>query len=75
MKPIIITGTVSEIEVEDDGAAQIVSLDDLESTGSEEFFVRLHSFNDDFDDTDKSMHPTMDSLKGKKLRITIEVLD
>lgn len=75
MEPIILTGIVTNVESEDAGAAQIAYLEDLESTGTEEFFVALHSWNDEFDDSDKPMHPTMDALKGKKLRITVEVLD
>jgi hypothetical protein len=75
MEPIIITGTVGDISTEDSGAAKIADLDDEESTGSPEFFVRLQSYNDNFDSTDKQMHPTMDALAGKKVRITVEVIE
>jgi hypothetical protein len=75
MEPIIITGTVTNIETEDSGAAQIAYLENSESTGSAEFFIGLHSWNDNFNETDQPMHPTMDALAGKKIRITVEVLD
>lgn len=76
MEPIIFTGKVGNISIEDSGCAQIADLDDLESSADDQsFFVRLQSWSDDIDDTDKPLHPTMDSLKGKKVRITVEVLD
>ena len=46
MEPIIFTGKVGNISIEDSGYAQIADLDDL-----------------------------MDALKGKRVRITVEVLD
>ena len=72
MDPIIITGTVNDISIEDGGAAKIADLDDMLVNGEEHspFFVRLQSWDDlAFN------HETLDAMHGKKVRITVEVLE
>ena len=70
---IVITGTVSTtMSKEDGGAALIGDLDDHNTVtvpDDKSFFVRLQSWNDD-----TFQHHTLESLRGKKVRITIEVL-
>ena len=73
MNTITITGTVSNtMSREDSGAALIGELDDhttVTEPDDKSFFVRLQSWNDDTFE-----HRTLESLRGKKVRITIEVL-
>lgn len=73
MEPIIIEGTIDaqrDVEIEDGGCAIIVNptIDDTDN----DFFVRLHSWNDDGNHS--VMNHFLQQSQGKKIRITIEVL-
>lgn len=68
---IEITGLMPEEYCrEDGGQALIADLDYMKWSGCDDaFFVRLHSYSE------KAEHRTMDSLRNKHIKITIEVLD
>lgn len=68
MFPIIIEGVIDAVDVEDGGQAQITALDG-DSEAEEGFFVRLQSWSPD------KRHPVMDRLRGRKVRVTVEVID
>ena len=74
---IIIVGIVGEPDIEDSGAAQIAEVTDAESEGTDNcFFVRLHSWNDNYTSQNGSpKHTTMDTRVGRKVRITVEIID
>lgn len=59
--------------LEDGGQAMIVELDDPDA-GDPHMFVRLQSWHDGATKTDDSTHPTLRSLLGRRVRITIEDL-
>jgi hypothetical protein len=69
---IVITGRVAnKMSKEDSGAALIADLDETTTVPDDEsFFVRLQSWNDS-----TFRHETLESLRGKQVRITIETLD
>ena len=71
MNTIVIEGTVAnKMSREDSGAALIADLDDVTTVPDDEsFFVRLQSWNDG-----TLRHYTVESLRGKRVRITIEIL-
>jgi len=73
MKEILIQGTVSTLTSEDSGAALIAELDDTKNFGTidDGFFVRLHSWCEAI----PPVHPTMEALSGKRVRIRIEILE
>ena len=70
--------TEKEVEREDGGQALIYSQDPLIETGpgaDGKFFVRLQSWDDkDFQDKDRA-HQSMRALIGRRIRVTVEVLD
>jgi hypothetical protein len=67
---IVITGQVWSMSKEDGGAALIADVDsETESSTDGSFFVRLQSWNET-----TRKHETLESLRGKKVRITVEVL-
>lgn len=58
------------IEREDGGCAKILEVDNVnDPLGGDSLFVRIQSWDDD------ANHPVMDSMVGKRIRVTIEVLD
>lgn len=60
--------TARGIDIQDSGMAQIFEVDNY--TGDEtELFVRVQSYSN------SKNHSVMDSLHGKRIRVTIEVLD
>lgn len=66
MEKIILEGVV-ECEKEDGGRALIAQ---IESENEEDdVFVRIQSWSDD------RTHTVMNSIQGKKVRVTIEVID
>ena len=74
IQTIRLSGHVGNVDIEDGGAAQIAEIDtplqsETPHIGDESFFVRLHSWNE----SKPPQHPVMDRIKGKKVRITIEV--
>ena len=71
---IVIFGNIIDefISREDSGHALIADLDHTEISGADDaFFVRLHSWSD----ADQPEHKTLDSLRGKRVKITLEVVD
>ena len=69
---IEVTGKVTEPSVEDQGCAKIADLDDMVVHGADNaFFVRLQSWID----PPATEHKTMDWLVGKRVRITIDVIE
>lgn len=54
-----------DVEIEDNGCAKIVAL------GQEGFFVRLISYSE----ADPPDHQTMQNMIGKRVRVTIEVVE
>ena len=70
---IIIEGTV-ELNKEDGGAALIsdpISADESQESG---LYVRICSWDEDFWSGESKIpnHPEIESLRGKKVRVTIE---
>ena len=70
---IVIEGTV-ELNKEDGGAALIsypISTDEKQDSG---LYVRICSWDEDFWNGESKIpnHPEAESLRGKKVRITIE---
>ena len=62
-----------ELSVEDGGSAKIATFYD---GNSDELFVRLQSGTEKVDYiTDKYVHADFDSMAGKKVRITVEVVE
>ena len=57
------------IESEDGGCAKILEVDDSEGEDGNSLFVRIQSWDDN------ANHPVMNSMVGKRIRVTIEVLD
>lgn len=89
-RKIVFTGTIPlALEAEDNGQALLVGgLEDLQTDGDDDgaFFVRLCSWRnhtspgESGEVLDKSgrimaTHPTLEGLKGRRVRITVEVLD
>lgn len=61
-------GMATDVDVEDGGCAKIVYLD--ESEGSEEgMFICLKSW------TENGIHTDLDKFIGKKIRVTVEVVE
>jgi peptidyl-tRNA hydrolase len=71
----VIEDTLTEIEEEDSGYALVGYLDNTGTLGENDgrFFVRLHSTQDDYDT--EPTHPLMDSIRGKRIRVTVEIID
>ena len=62
-----------ELSIEDGGSAKIATFD---NGNSDELFVRLQSGTEKVDyTTDKYVHADFDSMAGKKVRITVEVVE
>ena len=59
---------VPDITYEDRGMAMIAEVSDGDSTA---FFVRIQSY----DEADPPQHPIVDVIAGRRVRVTIEVLD
>jgi hypothetical protein len=71
MEKIIMEGPI-ECKKEDGGRALIAEVDrdeKLEDSDNDAFFVRIQSWSDD------RTHPTMNALIGKKVRVTIEIIE
>lgn len=66
--PVIVEGRLfrRDVDIEDGGQAMI---SELTGDAEEGFFVRMQSWSD------TKEHPVMLGLIGKKLRITVEILD
>jgi hypothetical protein len=63
------TVSARDVSEEDGGCAKILDIDD-DGTGAEEgMFVRVQSWSEEGE------HPDFDNLIGKRVRVTIEVLD
>ena len=71
MTPVMFEDVLEPADVitEDSGCAKYVEISDDRESG---LFVRLHSW-DDSDGT--PTHPDFDALIGKRVRVTIEVLE
>ena len=54
---------------EDGGMARIVELYDPDTDEDENVFVRVQSFSE------TCHHPFLDSAQGKRLRVTVEIID
>lgn len=62
----------STIDVEDSGQALIAQIDGDDPN----FFVKLQSWDESAVDTDGTVgHRIMNSLRGKRVRVTVEVID
>lgn len=57
------------LDVEDSGCAQIYSVVDLNDCEGDGMFVKIQSWSDD------GKHPEMDKLVGKRIRVTVEIID
>ena len=57
------------LDVEDGGQAQIYTVFEPDDSNGDGMFIRIQSWYDD------GVHPDMDKLKGKRIRVTVEVLD
>jgi hypothetical protein len=68
MEKIILEGVV-ECKKEDGGQALIAEVGDVVGNKDSEFFVRLQSWDENRE------HPEMNSFKGKKVRVTVEVIE
>lgn len=72
-KSIIYTTEVNydptDLDVEDSGQAQIYSVVDLNDDEEDGMFIKIQSWSK------SGKHPDMDRLKGKRIRVTVEVLD
>lgn len=89
MTKIILEGEVdyTNIEVEDGGCAVIVEPEWKVSGGDENIFVRIQSWDEDIydnplydpkdsrEDRMKLGHKSIQELFGKKIRVTIEVVE
>ena len=64
---IVFEDTVSYFETEDNGHSKIAEIDDPNQS---QLFLRLHSWN-----RDSNTHPELDDLIGKKVRVTLEVIE
>lgn len=77
-KKIVLEGVIDprDVDVEDGGCARIFALSD---SRVERFFVCLHSWSEEqFGQPLRvraGKHPEFDSLVGKKVRVTVEVVD
>lgn len=56
-------------DVEDGGCAQIYNLFDPEDHDDDGMFIRIQSWSN------SSKHPEMDKLVGKRIRVTVEIVD
>jgi hypothetical protein len=67
---IVLVGKVGSMSKEDGGCALIADMDDLIAIPDDgSFFVRLQSWSE----AKPPRHTTLESLRGKKIRIIIEV--
>ena len=57
------------LDVEDSGCAHIYSFYDPTDNEGDGVFIKIQSWSDD------GKHPDMDRLKGKRIRVTVEVED
>lgn len=55
------------LDVEDSGCAQIYNLFDPADSDDDGMFVRIQSW------ADGGKHPEMDKMRGKKIRVIIEI--
>jgi len=68
---IELIGTLGEVNTEDSGAAKIADFNAVQTSGCDDaFFLRMQSWCEE-----TWGHETFNLLTGKKLKITIEVLD
>lgn len=58
----------AEVTYQDSGQAAIIEI--LEAGGEEGRFVRLQSWR-----TETSVHPFIDALAGRHVRVTVEVIE
>jgi hypothetical protein len=66
----------SDTSFEDGGQSVIVSPLFCEERGGDGFFfVRLHSWQDKAKRGDQTTHPFMRSLFGKRVKVTVEVVE
>lgn len=59
------SGVVPGADIQDDGQAMIVEI----NSDDPHFFIRLQSWDED------KQHPLMRSLVGKKIMVTLEIID
>lgn len=68
--------TLDDVRVEDGGQAKIIQIDGVGPHGEPDdglpLFLRLHSYAEDGDGTD---HAEFDGMIGKRVRVTIEIID
>lgn len=57
------------LDVEDSGCAKIYSVVDTDEEDLNGIFVKVQSWYDN------GYHPEMDALVGKRIRVTVEILD
>lgn len=86
MIKIVFEGRIERVDEEDGGQAQIVQIDNsvatiVESHGADPgdvdngFFVRLQSWSELTKDHRTTEHPFMDAIRGRYVRVTVEVID
>ena len=68
MTKLVFEGT-PDFEVDDGGCAQIMEVSNPDGENGDYVFVRFQSWDDD------KVHTQMKPFEGKKLRITIEVVE
>jgi ribonuclease HI len=71
MDPLVLTGKLSSVESEDGGCARIAYLQE-DHEPDEGFFLRFQSW---VDNPRPESHAILKALEGRRLRVTIEVLD
>lgn len=88
INPIIFEGiaTPEFVTTEDSGAAIIIEPDWTVSNADNKIFIRIHSYDDSifshylYEKNDKIQnselgHKSANSLKGKKIKVTVEIID
>lgn len=69
------TGTMPAApDVEDGGQAMIMEFDRIDQGDDPHMFVRLQSWQDGAAKTDRTSHPLLRSMVGRRVRIVIEDL-
>lgn len=65
-----------EQDSEDGGCARILQVwKNPDGTTSKRLFARIQSWDEPTDASVDPAHPEMDGMKGKRVRVTIEVFD
>lgn len=68
--PYVVEAVVDDISYEDGGCAAVAEINDwAEGDGDDGWFVRVQSWSED-----GTNHALVESLRGRRVRVTIEVL-